>query len=484
VFFTRIDGAETAIWRMGALGGQARKIVGQARAASPSPDGTRLAWFVTEPTGGFTLLVGGIDGSNGKVFANNIHAVVDISAAAWSPDSRRLAYTSGGLFAPRNLFVGDVDAGTTKQVTGFTRSQEGTTSQVWLPDNRRLLVTYSGSASALNGAVDLGVVDTATGESVRLTSSVADRFANPSISRDGTRLIVTSSRFEREVWKVPYGPDPLANGRAAVRLLDSKLDPMWIYVTRDSHTLLFNNARIGSRNLWTMPLDGSASPRQITQIAGDNVMHSSLSPDGSHVAFVSNASGDSDIWVQHVDGSGLRPLTKDAAPDVWPIWSPDGGTLMFSSHVDGAWVTRTVPFEGGAPSRFVDGFFRGDWTRKADAPGTWLVTSNTDFSGGGGFRLLDGETRVEVWKSLHPGNALPVFSPDGRSISIAFRESRDRDAIWVYDVATGTGRVAVRFPGPFQINFRSCWVDQGRAFVVNRANVISNVVMFDGLGRN
>lgn len=482
VFFTRTDGADTAIWRTGALGGQARKILGKARAASPSPDGTRLAWFVPESTGGFTLLVGGIDGSNGRVLAKNIHAVVDISAAAWSPDGRRLAYTSGGLFAPRNIFVGDVDAGTTRQVTDFTRSQEGTTSQVWLPDNRRLLVTYSGSASALNGAVDLGVVDATTGEATRLTSSVADRFANPSISRDGTRLIVTSSRMLREVWKVPDGPDPLANGRAAVRLLDSRLDPMWIFVTRDSGTLLFNNARIGSRNLWTMPLDGSAKPRQITQIPGDNVMHSSLSPDGAHVAFVSNSSGNSDIWVQHIDGSGLRQITSDPASDVWPIWSPDGGTLMFSSLVEGAWVTRTVPFEGGTPSRFVEGFFRGDWTRKADAPGTWLVTSNTDVSGAGGLRLLDGETRAEVWKSQHPGNALPVFSPDGRSISIAFRESRDRDAIWVYDVAAGTSRVAVTFPGPFQILFRSCWVDGGRAFVVNRADVISNVVMFDNLG--
>ena len=220
VFFTRIEGADTAIWRTGALGGQARKILGEARAASPSPDGRRLAWFVPETTGGYTLLVGGIDGSNGRVFAKNIQAVVDISAPAWSPDGRRLAYTSGGLFAPRNLFVGDVDAGTTRQVTDFTRSQEGTTSHVWLPDNRRLLVSYAGSASALNGAVDLGVVNTTTGESTRLTSSVADRFANPSISRDGTRLIVTSSRMTREVWKVPDGPDPLANGRAAVRLLD------------------------------------------------------------------------------------------------------------------------------------------------------------------------------------------------------------------------------------------------------------------------
>ena len=63
---------------------------------------------------------------------------------------------------------------------------------------------------------------------------------------------------------------------------------MWAFVSRDGRTLLFNNALVGSRNLWTMPLDASTKPRQITAIPGDAVMHSSLSPDGTHVVFVSS----------------------------------------------------------------------------------------------------------------------------------------------------------------------------------------------------
>ena len=78
--------------------------------------------------------------------------------------------------------------------------------------------------------------------------------------------IVTARRLTREVWKLPFGPDPLANGRRAVRLIDASLDPMWTHVTRDGKTLLFNNALVGSRNLWTMPLDRSAEPRQITAV--------------------------------------------------------------------------------------------------------------------------------------------------------------------------------------------------------------------------
>ena len=62
------------------------------------------------------------------------------------------------------------------------------------------------------------------GEITRLTSNVAERSTQPSLSRDGRRLIVSASRIQREVWKVPNGPDPDANGRAAVRMIDTSLE--------------------------------------------------------------------------------------------------------------------------------------------------------------------------------------------------------------------------------------------------------------------
>ena len=77
---------------------------------------------------------------------------------------------------------------------------------------------------------------------------------------------------------------------------------------------------------------------------------------------------------------------------------------------------------------------------------------------------------------------MPSFSPDGRLVSIAYRESRDRDTIWVYDTASGKGRVAVRFPEPFTTLFRASWIDDGKAFAVNRNRLISHVVMLDRFG--
>jgi len=474
IYFTRSAGADTSIWRIGALGGQPRKVVGDAGVPAPSADGRSLAWFTRSPDGSYSLVVGAIDGGGGRLLVKDVQGITGISPASWAPGGESLAYSSGGLFAPRNLFVIGLADGGIRQVTHFERSTEGPQSYAWLPDSRHLVISYFASTQPL-GAADLGVLDSTTGAITRITTNVAEGFSAPSLSSDGTRLIVTASRPTREVWKAPFGPDPLANGRNAVRLVDASLDPMWTFVTRDGRTLLFNNALVGSRNLWTMPLDGSAEPRQITSMPGNAVMHSSLSPDGTSVAFASSTAGTSDIWVQSVDGSNLRQLTRDAAADSWPVWSPDGRDIIFASLRDGVWVTRHVSPAGGPAEDVVEGFFRGDWIARADRTGTWIVSSML----AGGLRLLDGERHTVIWQDTQPGNALPVFSPDGKFVSISYRETRDRDAIWVYDVATGNKRVAVRFPQQFHIMFRANWVDDGRAFVINRVETTSHIVLFD-----
>jgi hypothetical protein len=93
--------------------------------------------------------------------------------------------------------------------------------------------------------------------------------------------------------------------------------------------------------------------------------------------------------------------------------------------------------------------------------------------------LIDVERNQVLWERQVAGAelSLPVFSPDGRSISAPFRETRDRDVIRVFDVATGESRVAVRLP--FHVIFRANWVDGGRSLVVNRQDPVSHIVLLD-----
>ncbi|HJR58269.1 MAG TPA: protein kinase [Vicinamibacterales bacterium] len=476
VYFTREIDGQDAVWRIGTLGANARKVVDNAKAPAVSRDGRQLAWLTRESTGGFSLVIAASDGANPRSLVRGL-AFQPPYPPAWSPDGRFVAYSAGGLFQPRNLFVVSVADGSVRQVTRFENSGEGTTTQTWLPDGRHLVVSYWAQSRA-QFVSDLGVLDVETGEITRLTMNAMESFSLPSLSRDGGRMIATASRAEREMWKVPDGPDALANGSRAERWLDSSYDPMWTYITRDGRTLLYNNAVIGSRNLWLVPVDRTAKPRQITSVAGDRVLHSSLSPDGARVAFVSSANGHADVWVQEVDGSGLRPLTNDPAAEAWPAWSPDGKSIMYSSGAGTRPRTMIVSADGGEPRLLIDGFFRGDWINQPDGSGTWAVTS---VEGTQGIRLIDVENRTELWREPNAtALSLPMFNRDGRSISVAFSDGTGRNGIAVYDTATRKRRVAVRFPEPFQFFFRASWIDNDRAFAVNRYRTRSHIVMFDG----
>ena len=471
IFFTLPDGPARNLWRVRTLGGQSQKVLTNARLAALSPDGRRVAYYRGEPGGVNVLTVSALDGSGSRALAQDLRPGNAVRPA-WSPDGQRVGYVQTALLGPSNLFVVDAATAEMRQVTRATRSTEGVQSFVWLPDNERVVVAWIGTSGSFN--TDLAVVNVRDSSMTRLTMNADGAFSSLNISGDGSRLIATFDRTRRELWKVPFGPDPDANGRAATRLLDSTYDPIWTFVSRDGNTLLFNSL-ISGRNLWTMPLDRTAVPRQITSIKGNAVAHSSLSPDGSRVAFASSSAGNSDIWVQNVDGTDLRQLTNTLAADSWPIWSPDGRWIAFQSQPEGRRETWRVPADGGALEKIFDEALRGDWVFKVSGAGTWIATSAPYL------KVLDVERGAVVWEDARSGTALSLamFSADRRLISLPIQESRDRDAIWTFDALTGKSRLAVRFSTPFRIYFRASWVDKDRAFIVNRYETISNVVLFD-----
>ena len=82
------------------------------------------------------------------------------------------------------------------------------------------------------------------------------------------------------------------------------------------------------------------------------------SPTGDLLAYVSDATGNDDIWI--ADPSGGNPVNLSASftgLDAWPAWSPDGRSLAFYSERDGggiytmtalgANVRRIVPLRSG-----------------------------------------------------------------------------------------------------------------------------------------
>jgi hypothetical protein len=71
--------------------------------------------------------------------------------------------------------------------------------------------------------------------------------------------------------------------------------------------------------------------KQLTQ-SGEN-FDPAWSPDGQKIAFISNRSGSTELWVMNKDGSGQRRLTEtDATRAGNPTWSSDGQRILFNTN--------------------------------------------------------------------------------------------------------------------------------------------------------
>ena len=74
------------------------------------------------------------------------------------------------------------------------------------------------------------------------------------------------------------------------------------------------------------------------------------SPDGRHIAFVSNRDGNPEIYVMGSDGSNPRRLTHHTANDWSLVWSPDGRHIAFHSNRDGNWEIYVMGSDGSNPA--------------------------------------------------------------------------------------------------------------------------------------
>ncbi len=86
------------------------------------------------------------------------------------------------------------------------------------------------------------------------------------------------------------------------------------------------NVREAGGDVWLLPLDGS-EPFSITDGAA-NETNGTFSPDSKWIAFVSDRTERSEIWVDSVDDPGRpRQITFDGGED--PLWSPLGDEIYY-----------------------------------------------------------------------------------------------------------------------------------------------------------
>jgi Tol biopolymer transport system component len=203
-------------------------------------------------------------------------------------------------------------------------------------------------------------------------------------------------------------------------------------------TILFQSARDGNLEIYTMRADGTGVVRLTTNRARDVVP--AWSPDGRKIAFTSNRDGNRELYVMNADGSEQRRLTHDPARDLFPTWSPDGHRIAF--------VRESKPGTFAGPIHVVNADGSGERkltkTRDGDCclawspSGEWIAYVSDDLEI---YLLQPGGTGKKRLTSNKAGDCCPAWSPDGKRIAFASNRKGGGGKYRIYVMnAHGTGQ--------------------------------------------
>jgi tricorn protease len=252
---------------------------------------------------------------------------------SYSPDRKKLAYNRvfrefrtwkryrGGQ--ADDIWVYDFD---TRQTVNITNNLAQDVFPMWTGNK-----IYFISDRDENKRFNLYVYDNGNKQTQRLTSFVDFDIKFPSLGDDAIvfenggyiyRFDLKSQKAE----KVPiYVADDQVGGRGG--WVDASRSVANYEISSDGNRALF-----GARGeIFTVPLK-FGNTRNLTNTSGIHERASKWSPDGKWIAYISDASGEDEIYIVPQDGSGpAKPLTRGADTYKFYLeWSPDGKKLLWS----------------------------------------------------------------------------------------------------------------------------------------------------------
>jgi serine/threonine protein kinase len=423
-----------------------------------SPDGRRLV-FVASRNGQPQLYLRSLDADTAQPLSGTEGARLPF----WSPDSRSIGFFDlrqlkridvpgglvqsvssaapgvGGTWGPDGVIVfapglqGPVfrvpaAGGTPVAVTTLAAGQASHQSPVFLPGGRQFLFYASGTSDARG--IYVGSLD--SGETTRLTDAdTAGVYAPPGWLIFGRQGALVARRFDlarRELSGDPVivaASVALAGGdgaRAAVSVSATGVVAYRLGGTNPSQLTWFDRS---GKALGTIGEPDRAA-----------LMNVSLSSDGRGAAVQRMVENNSDIWL--IDSARTTRFTSDPSTEFFPMWSPDGTRIVFTSNKTGGWGLFQRASSGAGTDELLFASpplkFPADWS----PDGRFLLYLEVSPTTGNDLWVLpmDGDRKPFPFLTTSFDTRWGQFSPDGRWVAYHSNES-GRNEIY-----------ARSFPGP------------------------------------
>jgi TolB protein len=205
--------------------------------------------------------------------------------------------------------------------------------------------------------------------------------------------------------------------------------------------MAFISDRSGDSELWVMDWNGE-NPKQLTK-HGSIALAPSWSPDGRQLAFTSYLRGQPALFQLTPHEGYLRLLWDKGGVNSSASFSPDGKQIVFASSVGGNVDIYVMPAEGGETRRVTTA--RGIDTQPAWAPNGRQIAFTSTRSGAPQIHLMDVDgTNVRRLSFSGEFHDEPAWSPDGILIVCTTRVERQ---FQLTTINTVNGEESI-LPGP------------------------------------
>jgi Tol biopolymer transport system component len=155
----------------------------------------------------------------------------------------------------------------------------------------------------------------------------------------------------------------------------------------------------------------------------NSIFFPEISPDGKWIA-VSARDGevnDRDIWIHSTDSGSKRQLVKAKGNDNFPIWSPDGKEVIFTSSRSGNYDLYRKRIEGDEPEQLVAVLATADYPRSWSPDGQTLIYAQAG-KGRDLFLLRFGDAEpksTRLFPDIQAWQDGARISPDGKYVAYA-----------------------------------------------------------------
>ena len=332
IAFHRVSGTDTGLYVVPALGGPERKLRSTTRShwfevvpISWSPDGKWIAYVDALPGDERRLYLLSIETLERKEVPHPEGCLADW-LPAFSHSGKQLAYFC--LQNPNNfvngLYVLDISVGSPKllaRIDGYW----GPGQPAWTADDKGLVFANPQYGTAGMGS-RLYEITLRDGALTKLP--LAQNAYQPAISFKGDKLafVNTISDGHMEIWR----KDLLNPQTPGLRLIPSSLEQREEEYSPDGKHIAFVSQRSGSNEVWVSDTNGQ-NLVQISNLKDPRTGGPHWSPDSQKVLFYSPQRGRGEAYIADISERMPRKLNTNIPAIAFPTWSHDGEWIYFLS---------------------------------------------------------------------------------------------------------------------------------------------------------